>query len=59
MASENKDKPATKKPAEMDEETIEFITAMDDYKRIHSRPFPTWSEVLDVIRTLGYERSAG
>lgn len=58
MASDKQDKPATSKPAEMDAETIEFITAMDDYKRIHNRPFPTWSEVLVVFRNLGYERSA-
>ena len=36
------------------QEEIEFMRAMDDYKRRSGRPFPTWSEVLEVIRSLGY-----
>ena len=37
---------------------IEFMTAMDDYKRRSGRPFPTWSEVLEVLRDLGYRKVA-
>lgn len=33
---------------------IEFMRAMDDYKRDAGRMFPTCSEVLEVIRNLGY-----
>lgn len=33
---------------------VEFMKAMDDYKRRSGRPFPTWSEVLEVVRSLGY-----
>ncbi len=33
---------------------IEFMKAMDDYKRDSGRMFPTCSEVLEVIRALGY-----
>ncbi|QDT02779.1 hypothetical protein K227x_11570 [Rubripirellula lacrimiformis] len=33
---------------------IEFMKAMDDYKRDSGRMFPTCSEVLEVIRGLGY-----
>lgn len=33
---------------------IEFMRAMDDYKRDSGRMFPTCSEVLEVIRKLGY-----
>jgi hypothetical protein len=40
-----------------DEET-EFMKAMDRYKRENRRPFPTWSEVLEVLRSLGYRRVA-
>jgi hypothetical protein len=36
-----------------DEETT-FMKAMDRYKRENRRPFPTWSEVLEVLRSLGY-----
>ncbi len=35
---------------------IEFMKAMDQYKRDNRRPFPTWSEVLEVLRNLGYRK---
>lgn len=35
---------------------IEFMTAMDRYRRESGRPFPTWSEVLEVVRSLGYQK---
>jgi hypothetical protein len=37
-------------------EEIEFMRAMDDYKRQSGRMFPTWSEVLEVVRSLGYTK---
>ena len=37
---------------------IEFMKAMDQYKRENRRPFPTWSEVLEVLRAIGYRRVA-
>lgn len=36
------------------DEEILFMRAMDDYKRTSGRMFPTCSEVLEVIRSLGY-----
>ena len=33
---------------------VEFMNAMDHYKRTSGRMFPTCSEVLEVIRGLGY-----
>lgn len=35
---------------------IEFMRAMDDYKRDSGRMFPTCSEVLEVLRALGYHK---
>ena len=35
---------------------VEFMSAMDEYKRRNGRMFPTCSEVLEVIKSLGYER---
>ena len=35
---------------------IEFMRAMDEYKRKSGRQFPTWSEVLEVIHSLGYRK---
>lgn len=37
---------------------VEFMRAMDDYKRKSGRPFPTWSEVLEVMLSLGYRKVA-
>lgn len=39
-------------------EEIEFMRAMDDYKRRSGRQFPTWSEVLEVVKDLGYRKVA-
>lgn len=39
-------------------EEIEFMNAMDEYKRRNGRMFPTCSEVLEVVRSLGYEKRA-
>lgn len=36
------------------QEEIEFMSALDEYKRANGRMFPTCSEVLEVIRDLGY-----
>jgi hypothetical protein len=35
---------------------VEFMRAMDEYKRKNGRMFPTCSEILEVIRDLGYSR---
>jgi hypothetical protein len=37
---------------------IAFMRAMDQYKRDNRRPFPTWSEVLEVLYSLGYRKVA-
>ncbi len=37
---------------------IEFMTSIDQYKRDNRRPFPTWSEVLQVLLALGYRKVA-
>ncbi len=42
----------------MSDEQFEFMMAIDEYKRANARPFPTWTEVLEVIKALGYRRVA-
>lgn len=37
---------------------MEFMQALEHYKRRTGRMFPTCSEVLEVVRSLGYTRSA-
>ena len=36
------------------DDEIQFMSALDDYKRKSGRMFPTCSEVLEVVRSLGY-----
>ncbi len=40
------------------QEEIEFMHALDEYKRKNGRMFPTCSEILEVIRALGYIKPA-
>jgi hypothetical protein len=35
---------------------IEFMAAMENYKREHRRPYPDFREVLAVAESLGYRR---
>ena len=37
---------------------MEFMQAMAEYKQSSGRMFPTWSEVLEVLQDLGYEKIA-
>ena len=43
---------------EMSGELLEFITAVDEYKKINQRPFPSWSEVFEIVHYLGYRKVA-
>jgi hypothetical protein len=43
---------------EMTDEQFEFVFAIDTYKRLNGRPFPTWTEVLEVVKQLGYRKVA-
>lgn len=36
------------------DEELRFMRALDDYKRVSGRMFPTCSEILEVVRSLGY-----
>jgi hypothetical protein len=36
---------------------VEFMNALDEYKRTSGRMFPTCSEILEVVRTLGYQKT--
>jgi hypothetical protein len=43
---------------ELTPEQFEFVMAIDEYKRVNHRPFPSWTEVLEVIQYLGYRKIA-
>jgi len=36
----------------------EFLMAIDEYKRVNERPFPSWSEVFEIVHYLGYRKVA-
>lgn len=54
------DEPERSSPAlaEVDADVLEFIAAIDRFKKEHGRPFPSWSEVLLIVRQLGYRRTS-
>ena len=41
---------------EMTAEQFEFIRAIEAYKRVNNKLFPTWTEVLEVMQQLGYRK---
>jgi hypothetical protein len=43
---------------ELSDEQFEFVLAVDEYKRLNRRPFPSWTEILEVIKYLGYRKVA-
>jgi hypothetical protein len=40
--------------AEIEYERTEFLRAMDKYKRKTGKTFPSWTEVLEVLRSIGW-----
>jgi hypothetical protein len=40
----------------VNEETLDFIKAIEEYKAARERPFPSWTEVLQVVRAMGYRK---
>lgn len=41
---------------EISGELLEFVMAIDEYKRVNERPFPSWTEVFEIIQYLGYRK---
>lgn len=42
----------------MTDEQFEFLMAINQYKNQNNRAFPTWTEVLEVIKAIGYRKVA-
>ncbi|TVQ30383.1 MAG: hypothetical protein EA376_13025 [Phycisphaeraceae bacterium] len=42
---------------ELTQEQFLFVAAIDAFKRANNKTFPTWTEVLEVIRLLGYRKT--
>jgi hypothetical protein len=43
---------------EMTPQQFEFVMAIETYKKVNKRMYPTWTEVLEVIQQLGYRKVA-
>jgi len=41
---------------EMTAEQFEFCMAIQTYKKVNKKMYPTWTEVLEVVRQLGYRK---
>ena len=37
-------------------EVLEFINAVNDFKSVQQKPFPTWSEIFAIFTSLGYRK---
>jgi hypothetical protein len=44
--------------SEMTEDEIEFLLAVASYQKRFRRRYPTWLEVLNILRCLGYRKVA-
>ena len=48
----------TAEEGEMNDEQFEFIMAIDQYKKANKRPFPSFTEILEIVKALGYRKVA-
>lgn len=42
---------------EMNQEQFMFLMAIEQFKKANAKTFPTWTDVLEVIRLLGYRKT--
>lgn len=40
----------------LEPEVLEFINAVNDFKSVNQKPFPTWSEIYGIFTALGYRK---
>jgi hypothetical protein len=41
---------------EMNELQFEFVMAIETYKKVNRKLYPTWTEILEIINQLGYRK---
>ncbi|MDI9402234.1 MAG: hypothetical protein QM516_00040 [Limnohabitans sp.] len=42
---------------EMNREQFMFVMAIDAFKRVNGKTFPAWTDVLEIVRKLGYRKT--
>lgn len=47
----------TAEEGEMNKEQFLFLLAIDQFKKSNGKTFPSWTDVLEVIRLLGYRKT--
>ena len=47
----------TAEEGEMNREQYLFLMAIDAFKRVNHKTFPSWTDVLEIIRKLGYRKT--
>ena len=40
----------------LEPEVLEFINAVNEFKTVNQKPFPTWSEIYEIFLSLGYRK---
>ena len=40
----------------MNSHQFEFVMAIETYKKVNRRMYPTWTEILEVVSQLGYRK---
>jgi len=43
---------------QLTDEQFEFLMAIDEYKKKNAKPFPSWTEVFEVMKAMGYRKVA-
>lgn len=41
----------------MTKEQFMFLMAIDEFKKANAKSYPTWTDVLEVVRLLGYRKT--
>jgi hypothetical protein len=41
---------------EMNPNQFEFVMAVEAYKKVNKKLFPTWTEILEIVEQLGYRK---
>jgi len=50
------DERRTAEEGEMNSEQFEFVMAIETYKKVNHRLYPTWTEILEIVQQLGYRK---
>lgn len=43
---------------QMTDEQFTFVMAVDQYKKQNNKPFPSWTEILEILKAIGYRKVA-